>query len=597
METKPYRIQSPEDIAKDYGGNKQKIAQAMQLGIVDPTAGVLAGMFIDKMRAGQMQEMAPQQTVAQQIMAPQPAAPQMPAGGLGATPQAAPQMAPQMPPQAAPSMDPSAMGAAPPQGMAEGGLYEAPYMKDGGLSELPIPDTMFDEQRDGSYADGGLVAFAEGGMTDNEYIHYILQRESGGRNYDAQGRPLTSKRGALYAMQVRPDTARDPGYGVTPARDNSPEEYNRVGRELALALRKRFGDTGGAAAYNMGPGAYQKYLAGKRSMPGETSKYIAGLRSRGSAGAPAAGGLGATVSSSIPGVPAPESLETLIGKATPAYDKLMPAPKREARDALLAYAKELGDPEQIKKQANEDKWMTLAQIGFNMAASNSPYLLQAVGAAAAAALPGAKEAKREREAKKRESLRMYAEIEGLDNQDAKERVNGILDLARTQYDMSDKAISRVYDWHKTQFQEQKQTERTLIQERGVEARTKAAQDRADAADLRQNQRILRDQAEAARDRALAANAALARIDGEVDPDAKRAAMDEVAGLIHQMSLYNNQLKEIGGAPINWEPNAFGAYNAYARATGYVNPYHVNKKPQRGAPSSVMQQADAIIAGR
>ena len=55
METKPYRIQSPEAIAKDYGGNKQQIAQAMQMGIVDPTAGVLAGMFIDRMRSAQMQ--------------------------------------------------------------------------------------------------------------------------------------------------------------------------------------------------------------------------------------------------------------------------------------------------------------------------------------------------------------------------------------------------------------------------------------------------------------------------------------------------------------------------------------------------------------
>ena len=68
METKPYRLQSPENIAKDYGGNKQKIVEAMQLGIVDPTAGVLAGMFIDRMRSAQMQEMAPKPTVAQQVI-------------------------------------------------------------------------------------------------------------------------------------------------------------------------------------------------------------------------------------------------------------------------------------------------------------------------------------------------------------------------------------------------------------------------------------------------------------------------------------------------------------------------------------------------
>jgi len=168
METKPYRIQSPEDIAKDYGGNKQKIAQAMQMGVVDPTAGVLAGMFIDRMRSAQMQEMAPQPSVAQQVMGGAPSAPPL-AGGLGATSPAAPPMAPGMgaPPMGAPApqtiVDNSLEGEITPQGMAAGGLYEAPYMKDGGLSELPVPDGMFDENRDGGYAGGGIVAFPTGG--------------------------------------------------------------------------------------------------------------------------------------------------------------------------------------------------------------------------------------------------------------------------------------------------------------------------------------------------------------------------------------------------------------------------------------------------
>jgi hypothetical protein len=157
METKPYSIQSPEDIAKDYGGNKQKIAQAMQLGVVDPTAGVLAGMFIDRMRSAQMQEMAPKPSVAQQVMGGPPAqAPLAQAGGLGGTQPAMPPMAPQD------GMGPPPM-APPPQGMAAGGMFEAPYMKDGGLSELPIPDGMFDENRDGGYAHGGIVAFPTGG--------------------------------------------------------------------------------------------------------------------------------------------------------------------------------------------------------------------------------------------------------------------------------------------------------------------------------------------------------------------------------------------------------------------------------------------------
>ena len=167
METKPYNLQSPEQIAKDYGGNKQKIAEAMQMGIIDPTAGTMAGMFIDRMRSAAQTEAAPQQTVAQQVMAPQPQmpmgappAPPAPPAGLGATPQAA-----AMPPMNA--MPP--MGA-PPQGempmMAMGGMVP-PYASGGGLSDMPLPDGMFDEPSNGGfgdgYANGGLVAFLTGG--------------------------------------------------------------------------------------------------------------------------------------------------------------------------------------------------------------------------------------------------------------------------------------------------------------------------------------------------------------------------------------------------------------------------------------------------
>lgn len=172
METRPFSIQSPEAIAKEYGGNKQKIAQAMQMGIIDPTAGTLAGMFIDRMRAAAQQEQAPQQTIAQQIMAPPQQMSELdttlqaafgpppsrggeaPPAGLGATPEAAQMMAPPMaPPMGAPE--------APPMGMAEGGMVP-PYMAGGGLTDLPVPAGMFDEPNDGSYAGGGIVALAGG---------------------------------------------------------------------------------------------------------------------------------------------------------------------------------------------------------------------------------------------------------------------------------------------------------------------------------------------------------------------------------------------------------------------------------------------------
>jgi hypothetical protein len=173
METRPFSIQSPEAIAKEYGGNKQKIAQAMQMGIIDPTAGTLAGMFIDRMRAAAQQEQAPQQTIAQQIMAPPQQMSELdttlqaafgpppsrggeaPPAGLGATPEAAQMMAPPM----EQAMAPPPMEQ--PMGMAAGGMLP-PYMNSGGLADLPVPDTMFDEPHDGSYAGGGIVAFAAG---------------------------------------------------------------------------------------------------------------------------------------------------------------------------------------------------------------------------------------------------------------------------------------------------------------------------------------------------------------------------------------------------------------------------------------------------
>ena len=179
METKPYRIQSPEDIAKDYGGNKQKIAQAMQMGVVDPTAGVLAGMFIDRMRSAQVQEGAQAPTVAQQVFAPP--APPAPMGGMGPPPGAPPMGAPPMGgmPPGAPPMDGMGMPPAPPMGAPPMGappMGDMPMgMADGGLAMLPIPETMFDEPNNGGYADGGIVAFNPGGLTSTPDYSVLQQ--------------------------------------------------------------------------------------------------------------------------------------------------------------------------------------------------------------------------------------------------------------------------------------------------------------------------------------------------------------------------------------------------------------------------------------
>jgi len=73
-----------------------------------------------------------------------------------------------------------------------------------------------------------------------------------------------SPKGARGTMQTMPGTLRDPGFGVTPARNDSPEELERVGRDYLKALLRHYGGniTLALAAYNAGPGTVDDWLAG-----------------------------------------------------------------------------------------------------------------------------------------------------------------------------------------------------------------------------------------------------------------------------------------------------------------------------------------------
>jgi hypothetical protein len=125
---------------------------------------------------------------------------------------------------------------------------------------------------------------------------YVLDKESGGRRYDKSGKILTSSKGAEGEMQVMPMTQRDPGFGVKAARDDSPEEKARVGRDYLSALYNRYGDEKLAAiAYNMGPGATDKWLkagADVNKLPKETRNYIAQLAGGGIVAFQAGGTMG-----------------------------------------------------------------------------------------------------------------------------------------------------------------------------------------------------------------------------------------------------------------------------------------------------------------
>jgi hypothetical protein len=110
----------------------------------------------------------------------------------------------------------------------------------------------------------------------------MLQAESGNRDFDRQGRPVTSPKGAMFASQVMPATARQPGFGIRPAAAQTPDEYNRVGREYFDAMRRQFpGDEAAAiAAYNAGPGRVQQNIRANQGqmnvaqLPRETQQYL-----------------------------------------------------------------------------------------------------------------------------------------------------------------------------------------------------------------------------------------------------------------------------------------------------------------------------------
>jgi hypothetical protein len=153
---------------------------------------------------------------------------------------------------------------------------------------------------------------------DDSLLKHVLHKESRGRRYDKDGNLLTSPKGAQGEMQVMPGTQRDPGYGVVPARDSSPDEMARVGRDYLNAMMKRYKDPKLAAvAYNWGPGNTDKWLmagADPSKLPAETRNYIQGLAGGGIVGL--AGG--ALVPFSYPAVSALDPYDYVTRDNSPA---------------------------------------------------------------------------------------------------------------------------------------------------------------------------------------------------------------------------------------------------------------------------------------
>jgi len=107
------------------------------------------------------------------------------------------------------------------------------------------------------------------------WIRAVMQAESGGRT-TLDGRPITSRAGAMGLMQVMPGTYEDMrrahGLGSDPY---DPRDNILAGAAYLRAMYDRYDYPGLFAAYNAGPERYDEYLSHARSLPAETRTYLA----------------------------------------------------------------------------------------------------------------------------------------------------------------------------------------------------------------------------------------------------------------------------------------------------------------------------------
>lgn len=356
-DSKPYILEKPAEIAQEYGGNKQKIAAAAQRGIIDPTAAVLAGMFIDQMRTAAAQEQVPNQTVAQQVFAPP--APQTPPAGLGATAPAQ-QMA-----MAAPTMPATQMPAT---------QMAAPGMARGGVADLPVDESMFPDE----YAGGGVVAFAGGdligglGSTFDPFMPDIDDRT-----------PEEKARDYAYELYRRnQEKMRNVFAGNVPLDKGLAER--RIGPEAANLLRIQ----------DVGRGALP---AGPAAAP------VA--RPAGVAAAPAAT---APVISAAAKELTPEQFKRQQQEFGIEED-----PLKAAREKIASMAGE------SKLDREFAKNLALVQAGLGIMGGTSPYALQNIGKGAAEAVATYSKDVKEIKAAERDLFKMQTELAKAD--DARKR--------------------------------------------------------------------------------------------------------------------------------------------------------------------------------
>lgn len=108
----------------------------------------------------------------------------------------------------------------------------------------------------------------------------LIQAESRGQQFDRNGRPTESSKGAIGIAQVMPGTAPEAAQLAGVPFDewryrNDPAYNEMIGAAYYDAQYRKYGDEAlAAAAYNAGPGRVDEYLSSGRPLPAETIDYV-----------------------------------------------------------------------------------------------------------------------------------------------------------------------------------------------------------------------------------------------------------------------------------------------------------------------------------
>lgn len=455
---KPMSLTSPEAIAREYGGNKKKIAEAARMGLLDPTAAVMAGMFIDKMRAAAAAEQTPATTVAQDVLGAPPApmptamqAPQqgqgIPAAQLAAAPQGRPM--PQMPQPM-------------PQPMPQQGAQ--------GLEALPAGDV-------GNFAGGGIVAFADGDLVQSNVEDFFYQYANDPifrATYDAYARQETEEKDRQAAERtisgrdkfVSP-IAKDSQYLTDiSGKIKQPYAFGSANTAQNALEAKQPRDRFGLPGVMQGPDLSTPFSRLPR--PGETNRAMAdtmaarqavqdtmglpavlrgrpdlstGFEAKRGLGSPAARlpAISAPVAEASPkvdkyGLPVPDP-DANLARAEQQARKLVKIPKEESQaeaiEATKNLYKEMGvDPDLYKKQREtlekerselkidkeEARNMRLIEAGLGIMAGKSPHAFVNIGEGAGPAMKGLAQDIKDIKKADRELTRAQMALDNAENQ-------------------------------------------------------------------------------------------------------------------------------------------------------------------------------------